>query len=353
MSKRNKRNKLRRSLTALSIVLGIILAVMLAATVYAEFLLGKMNYLDPFATEPSLSQSQIDELLSKLESEDEEDPDFDGPDINEEDVDLGGSRPLIEDSDNVINILLVGADRRSSERARSDSMILCTFNKTQGTISMTSFMRDMYVQIPGYRDNRINAAYPIGGMALLNETLRHNFGIHLDGIVEIDFARFEDLIDMLGGIELELTGAEAEYINKKSDSWLHPGLQRLNGEQALWYSRCRKVGGDGDFGRTNRQRILLGKLLDEYKNKSMLELLGLMDDILPMVTTNMTKSEILTCAKDLFPMLAAAEITTNRIPVDGAYSHARIRGMAVLLPDIDKNIDVLKTILSEYPKGVG
>ena len=235
----------------------------------------------------------------------------------------------------MINILLVGADRRSSERARSDSMILCTFNKTQGTISMTSFMRDMYVQIPGYRDNRINAAYPIGGMALLNETLRHNFGIHLDGIVEIDFARFEDLIDMLGGIELELTGAEAEYINKKSDSWLHPGLQRLNGEQALWYSRCRKVGGDGDFGRTNRQRILLGKLLDEYKNKSMLELLGLMDDILPMVTTNMTNKQLLSHAYSLFPMLSDSDIYTQRIPKFGDYEPVRINGMAVLLPNLE------------------
>ena len=95
-------------------------------------------------------------------------------------------------------------------------------------------------------------------------------------------------------------------------------------------------------------------LLDEYKNKSLTELIRLMGDVLPMVTTNMTKDQILTYVKDLFPMLAKAEIVTNRIPADDTYYHARIKGMAVIVPDIAKNVEVLEQFLTDpAEKGVG
>ena len=355
MAKQKKNNSgMRRTLIVLSIVLGVVLAALLGLTIYAESLLGKVNYVDPNASEPTLSQAEVDAIMDNLKEEEPEDEEFEGPELKEEEVILETAPPIQVDTENVVNILLIGADRRKNEPARSDSMILCTFNKAKGTITLTSFMRDMYVKIPGYKSNRINVAYPLGGMNLLNQTLNQNFGVETDGAVEIDFAHFEDLIDLLGGIELELTGAEANYINRKSGSALKAGTQTLTGEQALWYSRCRKVGGDGDFGRTNRQRIVLSKLLNEYKNKSLTELIGLMGDILPMVTTNMTKDQMLTYVKDLFPMLANAEIITNRIPADGAYYMARINGMSVLVPDIAKNVAILEQSLAEpAEEGVG
>ena len=349
--KKSKQRGLRSTLIVLSVVLGVILAALLAGTIYAEHLLGKVNYVDPNATQPTLSQEEIDALYNETEAEEEQD--FTGPVLKEEDVILETAPPIVVETDNVVNILLIGVDRRKNEAARSDSMILCTFNKTQGTITLTSFMRDMYLKIPGYKSNRINVSYALGGMSLLNKTIGHNFGVEADGAVEIDFSHFEELIDLLGGIELELTSQEANYINRESGSKLKAGVQTLTGEEALWYSRCRKVGGDGDFGRTNRQRVVLSKLLNEYKNKSLTELIGMMDEILPMVTTNMTKDEILGYVKDLFPMLATAKIVTNRIPVDGAYYHAKINEMSVLVPDIPKNAEALHQILEEYPQGVG
>lgn len=349
MAKKKQKNGLRSTLIVLSVVLGIILAVLIAGTVYAEFLLGKVNYVDADATEPTYAQEIVDAIINETEPAD---PGFTGPELKEEDVVLETAAPVEVDSENVINILLIGADRRKNEPARSDSMILCTFNKTQGTITLTSFMRDMYVKIPGYASNRINASYVLGGIPLLNKTIAHNFGVEADGAVEIDFAHFEDLIDLLGGIEIELTSAEANYINSECGSSLKGGLRVLTGEEALWYSRCRKVG-DGDFGRTNRQRIVLTILLNEYKSKSLTELMGMLDDILPMVTTNMTKTEILGYVTELFPMLATAEIVTNRIPQDDAYYHARINEMAVLVPDIAKNAEALQKIVSEYPEGIG
>lgn len=329
---------LRRTLLAVSIVLGLILAALLGGTVYAEYLLDQVNYVDPDAVMPTLSQEELDAFHNETESMD---PDFTGPELNEEDVVLETVSQVEIDSNNVVNILLIGVDRRANETARSDSMILCTFNKYSNTITLTSFMRDMYVKIPGYRSNRINASYFLGGMNLLNKTINYNFGISADGIVEIDFANFEKLIDLLGGIELELTANEANYINRESGSKLKEGVQVLAGEQALWYSRFRKDS-KGDFGRTNRQRIVLSTLLNEYKNLSLTELVGMMDDILPMVTTNMSKDEIFDYVSDLFPMLAGAEIVTQRIPEEGTYKQARINDMAVLLPEIAKNADILK-----------
>lgn len=347
MDRKKKTNgvMLRSTLIAVCIVLGLVFAVMLGGTVYAEYLLSKVNYVDPDATAPTLSQEEIEALHRETETMD---PDFTGPELKEEDVELETAAPVEVDKENVVNILLIGVDRRKNETARSDSMILCTFNKHTNTITLTSFMRDMYVKIPGYKSNRINASYFLGGMKLLNKTLNYNFGVETNGTVEIDFSNFEKLIDLLGGIELELNSKEANYINRESGSKLKAGVQVLTGEQALWYSRFRKDGG-GDFNRTNRQRIVLSTLLNEYKNLSLPELIGMMDDILPMVTTNMTKDEIMNHVVSLFPMLANAQIVTQRIPADGAYYDARINDMAVLVPNISKNAKILQDVMFEPP----
>ena len=119
---------------------------------------------------------------------------------------------------NIKSILLIGQDKREGEsRQRSDSMILATLDKDQGTVSLTSFMRDLYVAIPGYSTTRINAAYAYGGMDLLDQTLEENFGVKIDGNVEVDFEVFQVLVDKVGGIDLELTQAEADYLRTRSE----------------------------------------------------------------------------------------------------------------------------------------
>ena len=333
---KKKKKALRRTLTWASILLGIVLVALVGATVYAEYLLDKVNYVDPEATLPTLSQEQLEVVEKETEAEDLE---FTGPELKEEDVVLETVPAMEVDSEKVVNILLIGVDRRKNEVARSDSMILCTFNKHSNTITLSSMMRDMYVRIPGYKSNRINVAYTLGGMKLLNKTINENFGVAADGIVEIDFANFEKLIDLLGGIELDLSSKEASYINRETGSKLTTGVQTLTGEQALWYSRYRKDG--GDFKRTNRQRIVLSVLLNRYKQLSMAELVGMMDDILPMVTTNMTKDEIFDHMTNFFPMLAGAQIVTQQIPAEGTYNQAKINDMAVLVPNISKNAKLL------------
>lgn len=339
--KKNKKKALRRTLTVVSILLGLVLVALLGMTAYTEYLLDKVNYVDPEATVPTLSQEQVEAVERETEAADLE---FEGEELDENDVVLETVPEMEVDKEMVVNILLVGVDRRKNEEARSDSIILCTFNKHTNTITLSSFMRDMYVRIPGYKSNRINVSYNLGGMKLLNKTINENFGVAADGIVEIDFANFEKLIDLLGGIELNLNSKEANYINQETGSKLKTGVQTLNGEQALWYSRFRKDGG-GDFNRTNRQRTVLSVLLNRYKQLSLPELVGMMDEILPMVTTNMTKDEILNHVKSLFPMLAGAQIVAQQIPAEGSYNQAKINGMAVLVPNISKNAKILADIM--------
>ena len=342
---KKKKKSIKRLLTAVSILLGVVFIGMLSMTVYAEYLLSMVNYVDPNATEPTLTQKQIDAFHKETEAIDVE---FTGPEEREEDVVLETAPPMEVHSEEIVNILLIGVDTRKNEPARSDSMILCTLNKHTNTITLTSFMRDMYVKIPGYKNNRINASFFFGGMQLLNRTLNQNFGLVTDGIVEIDFSNFEKLIDMLGGIELDINRTEADFITRKTGKGIKPGVQVLTGEQALWYSRCRSDA-RGDFNRTNRQRIVLSTLLNEYKNQSLPALMGMMDDVLPMVTTNMTKDEILDHVTNFFPMLATAEIITQRIPEEGAYRQTRINDMAVLVPDITECIKVLQKTM-EIPE---
>ena len=341
-NKKKKQKPLRVILTVSCVVLGLLLALLVAGTVYAEYLLNKLNYHTDEPRE-TLSVEDVQAILSQ-----ETDPvgDFTGPEMSAEDVTLALPEGVIATNENLINILLIGADYQSGDIARSDSMILCTFNKTKNTITMTSFMRDMYVHIPGHYSTRINASYALGGMDLLQETLEYNFGLEVDGIVEVDFSHFKELINLLGGVELDVSKSEAAFINLKNKDKLKAGVQTLNGAQALWYSRYR---GDanGDFGRTDRQREVLSVLIERYRSISLPELLGMLDDILPMVTTNMDKTQILGYVTGLFPMLMEAEIGTQRIPAEGGYNMTRIDGKSVLVPDIHFNVEILKDTISE------
>ena len=166
-----------------------------------------------------------------------------------------------------VHILLVGVDGRTEEgRNRSDAILLCSFVPGSGRVVMTSFLRDLYIPIPGHGSNRLNAAYAIGGRQLLRETLQTRFGLELQGSVELDFEGFPRLIDALGGVELELRADEAEHINRSCPgSALTHGKRKLNGEQALCFARIRTLDADGDFSRTLRQQAILRALLEEWR----------------------------------------------------------------------------------------
>lgn len=241
------------------------------------------------------------------------------------------------DGKHVINILLIGQDRREGEsRARSDTMILVSVNTERKSISLVSLMRDLYVQIPGYSDNRINAAYQWGGMELLDETVLENFGVEVDGNVEADFEQFETIIDILGGVDVEMSKGEAEYMKYVMDSGdVQEGENHLSGKQALDFARMRGL--DDDFHRTERQRRLLTRLAEKLQSASVQQLLDLVNEVLPHVSTDMSSTQMLGYAASAIQVyLSGAEIATGRIPAESMYSDAEIRGMQVLVPNLEK-----------------
>ena len=298
-------------------MLGFVLAVMLGATLVFQFLLGRIQYVDTGGALSAGEEALGDALL--------------GGDVSGEDGDQIGGR-----GSGLVNILLIGQDRREGEgRTRSDTMILCTFDPDRKRLTMTSFLRDLYVQIPGYGSNRLNAAYAYGGMALLEQTMAQNFGVVVDGCVEVDFAQFSGIVDLLGGVEITLRQDEAELINEETGSALSEGTYLLNGDQALAYSRIRKLDADGDFSRTARQRRVISAMLEAYRGAGLGTMLSLANPVLPMITTNLSSARILTCALELFPMLSGMEVVSQYVPAEGMYTNQNIDGMAVLVADTE------------------
>lgn len=297
-------------------LLALVFLILLGATALFHHFFGTINYTGTGQI-PFLSQTSVDDLFAGLTGASAEDPV------------IGGT------GSGLVNILLIGQDRREGESgSRSDSMILCTVHKQSKTVTMTSFLRDLYVAIPGHGSNRINAAYSYGGMQLLEQTIEENFGVHIDGSVEVDFSQFSTIVDLLGGVELELRQDEADFINEETGSAISDGVQWLDGAQTLAYSRIRKLDADGDFSRTNRQRKVLSALLASGRQQGLTKLFPILQQILPMISTDLNNAQLLMLSLELLPALSDLELTSQHIPAPGAYTDQTIDGMAVLVPDL-------------------
>ena len=259
----------------------------------------------------------------------------------------GGNTTQLASGKGVINILLVGQDGREDvEGSRSDSMMLASVNKGTGKVKIVSLMRDMYVSIPGHDDNRINAAYSLGGVKLLEQTIENDFQVKIDGNVQIDFESFKTIIDKVDGVEIELSQEEADYLNTAywQNGWsLSAGVQTLNGDQALAYSRIRQVG-NSDFQRTERQRTVLMTVFRKVKGQGKLKMLSLAKDIYPMLDTDIGIGDMISLGTTAIGM-DESDIETYRLPIDGGYTNQTIREMQVLVPDMEKNIAYLKELL--------
>lgn len=350
-TKKPKMGKVKVVLIALIVVLALVLALLIGGVVYYNNVLNRINR---FGEVETLSTEEYNALISTM----------DGADIDEDTV--KGTVPetmdvMSEDEETIggeiINILLIGQDtRNASKKGLSDSMILVSVNTETKKLVMTSFMRDLYLEIPsdrgGYYLQRINTAYPVGGMDKLDATLQHNFGVEVDNNIEIDFSGFQTIIDAMGGVDIELTKAEVYYLNSNYSSWkMVEGTNHLNGEQALAYSRIRKI--DDDFVRTSRQRNVLNKLFEKVKGMSLKELLALAEEFIPLITTDMTNSEITNYIIQLAPLLNELEVVTQRIPVDGSWWGTNIGTEEtpawVICCNLTKNREVLRDTIGVEP----
>lgn len=345
MKRRKKRKILPLWLRVILYILTGILVMVLGITVYVDYLYGQMNY----ETE--------EEVVKKEEHfEIEEGEDTSGlEEVNPDEVSWS-DKDTIRKEENVINILIAGEEGINDDRGRTDAILIGTLNLDSNSIKITSLMRDTYVKIPGYSDNKLNAAYHNGGMPLLVDTIEENFDLKIDGYVLVNFDAFETIIDWLGGVTIKISQAEAQYLNTTnyiSKTWnrnLYAGTITLNGNQALGYARVRYVPNgsqSGDFGRTQRHRILLSAVYDKVMQKSLPELLSILPDMLGLVTTNLTRTQCIEYVTAVVNM-GELEMEMLRLPAEGAYKITSIRGMSVVLPqNLTKNIIILHDFIFE------
>lgn len=250
---------------------------------------------------------------------------------------------------NVTNILLLGIDGDGGSNQRSDTIMILTLDGNNNVIKMTSILRDTYVSIPG-RDSktRINHAYAYGGAALTMQTVESNFRIDIDRYIGIDMDGLSVVVEKLGGVDIELSAAEAKVINANvENSSLTEGKNHLNGAQATYYARIRKI--DSDFGRTGRQRKLIKAMLSAFRNLNVFAQYSLASEVAPYLTTNYSKPELMMIAVKAMGMMGS-ETQEMSVPVDGSYQSKTISGMAVLVPDINKNCQEMhKFIFGSIP----
>ncbi len=243
-----------------------------------------------------------------------------------------------------INVLLIGIDTEDGEKARTDTIIIAQYNPKKGTAKLASIMRDTYVSIPGYRDNKINASFFLGGPELLRKTIKENFDIDLHYYAMVNFDGFVQVVDVVApnGIDVEIDrrmfyddGTGKTYIDFK------PGHHTLNGEQALNYVRFRSDH-ENDFGRVRRQQEMVTLLKDELLTVTgITRLPRLLGTITPYIDTNITTSKILSLGKDFF-LNPVKDVETLTLPIPDGYQDKRIaHAGAVLKLDMEKNKQAL------------
>ncbi|MBS6194595.1 MAG: LCP family protein [Clostridiales bacterium] len=340
-----------------AIAAGIVAAVLLllAGAVYfiGHRYYAKTNYLtDEEAARQIEEQKAEQEAAKKEETVQEEEEEEIDPELLEAQKKMeqyASTEPITTDG-NVYNVMLVGLDTtKEGWVGNSDSMILLSINYRLHKISMISMMRDLRANIPGVGYRKLNAAYPNGGGPLLTATIEENFKIDVDRYVAVDFGQMIDIIDAVGPIELTFTEKEAENANKsikqqcrilkkKSKKYLIPGegTYECSGMQAVAYARIRKVG-NSDYQRTERQREVLMKMLENVKKMSLEELDILAARLLPMLTHNIPESEFWGLLAKA-PTLLTYNITQDRIPYDGMFYSYN----GNLIPDSESTVRKLK-----------
>lgn len=325
-SKKQKSKAGKVVLIILAVILVLVIAIGVAGIIYYNSILNKMNHVEVPKIEYTQPVTEAPtEVIETTEA-----------------TTVPTETEHVASPEDYINILLVGqASREGNAERAADTMILVTLNTYEKSVTLTSFLRDSLVKPPDFRGHKfgkikLTTVYHLGSfydngnvagsMELMNLTLYNNFGIEVDHNFEVDFDCFVKILDLIDGVEIELTQEEADYLNK-DDVWVYydmePGLQRLDGMVGLSYARMRKASGDGDsdIKRTARQRKLITAVIEKLKTRSVSELQNLANEVLPYITTSMTNAEITDLLMDVIPMLTDLKINpSGTCPVQGTYS---------------------------------
>lgn len=329
-----KQPKKKRGGKIVLIILAVILVIVgcaaAAGAVYYNRMMNKMNIIElPEDTYVYTEETQLTEATEAVAAAETE--------MQDETTEATTvvTEPPKATAEDIINILVVGQSSRAGEESRmADTTMVVSVNTFDGTVTVFSVLRDSYVKLPDYKGHVCGRAkftvcyglgYQWGGIAgameMTNICMRDNFGVEVDYNIEIDFESFTRVVDLLGGIEIELTEAEAKYLNN-DDLYVRydvqPGKQYLDGMAALSYARMRKAEGDADsdIKRSARQRLVIEKLFEKIRGLSVTELQSVADTLLPEITTTMTPGDVVSIMTRILPVLKDVKIVGATIPYD-------------------------------------
>ncbi|WP_332834205.1 LCP family protein [Clostridium perfringens] len=315
--------KNRKLIIALSIIGLLIVGLVGGVATYGLTMLGKVNKVD--LNEDNLGiDKAVDEKLSKY--------------------------------DGIANIALFGIDAPEGTDGRSDAIMIATVDKVHNKLKLTSIMRDSYVDIQGHGKDKINHAYAFGGHELALKTLNENFDLNLKDFATVNFSSLPKIIDSIGGIDLDIRNDELQYINNyigdlntlnktNVSNITSAGTQHVNGTQALAYCRIRyTAGGDGE--RTERQRIVLSKLFDKFSKISPTKYPSILNELMPMITTSLSSSDILGLAKTV-ASISESGLEQERFPKDNYSKGEMIHGVYYLTFDKDATVKQIHDYIFE------
>ena len=315
-------------------VLVIVLAVILViGALGAWFVVSKMNKIQKAQlAENQLSEEDLAGLLV-------EDPTQETEAVPTETTEPKPTDPDYGKMGKVINVLLIGQDAREGEESKnSDTVILITVNKETKKITMTSFLRDSYVTLNNVVDSngkshsgstKLTLAYALGyqwggtlgAMQVMDQVITNNFGPVVDHNIEVNMEAFDACINALGGVTITLDKDEAKYMNNYFSKFDAEGREFFEGDNLVdgWaaevYVRTRHANnGDNDYNRTNRQRQVVAQVLEKVKNMSVLELNKLVDQLLPLVATDMTNTDMTNYILEVLPILPEVTLESIQCP---------------------------------------
>ena len=312
VKRRNTRRKKKKSI-GFKIFIGFLFVLLASVVVAGGYVLGMLNKVD---------NVKLDNENLGIETEE----------IKE-----------FTNSEKILNIALFGVDATDGETGRSDATMVATLDPVHKKLKLTSFMRDSYVNINGYGQDKLNHAYAFGNAELAIRTLNENFGLNIQDFISVNFSSLPVIIDILGGVDIEITDDEIQYINNYikdinrlegtySDLIYYSGVQHLDGVQALAYSRIRYTSG-GDYKRTERQRTVLNALFNKLASTPASSYNSLLNQILPYVQTSLNAADLLSLGTKVLSI--GNNLEQDRFPRDGYAEQAMIDGVSYVTFDIE------------------
>lgn len=257
--------------------------------------------------------------------------------------------------ESVLNILLLGTDERLTElspAARSDSMILVSIDRDAKTVKLVSLQRGMGVPVlEGEYEGQydwLTHIFRYGGAELVRKTVETCFRVNVDYYVRVNMYSMRNIVDLVGGVDITLTDPEVAYFSRRyGDGTItfqaQKGVNHMNGAEALVYARLRSI--DSDFRRVERQRKVIMAVVEQMKDASLLTLNDMADQVLPLIQTNMTKSQI---AELIFyaPTFLGSEFSQMTIPAEGTYGGMiGMGGRSLFAVDFEVNSEILLDFL--------